>query len=358
MTTRWTVIEGGVVATRWTAYAPSSHRPPVLRDGLVECVGHGPGTAVDPTTAGPTGSTPRGCLVDAGAVKTPSTTLQWVTRGLAVDDGTVRWLTTLYPGVDRPREDIAGRGRRGGLGWLARPGLHDDDGTPLVFPRGWRFLGATSTPRTVSGCGSWPPGLHGLGCVARARLPPDDLVVDLGHDPGPLSLAAVEAHLDRGLAPDPLGLAPCSPFSVSQTCSWPSSALWPARVGVRLTQHLAETRDEDDTCCGSFFGLLSHGSSTCRSWVARRRRWFAHGIPSVNDEIDSSRRAAPAWRTVSVERAARSRHCRTRDSSADGGRRPRVARREARPATRRARWVEGGPDRRCARPGPRAARRR
>ncbi|MDQ6896777.1 MAG: amidohydrolase family protein, partial [Actinomycetota bacterium] len=106
-------------------------------------------------------------------------------------------------------------------------------------------------------------------------LPPDHVVEDLD-----TILAATLDAVDRFHDPSPdamlrVGVAPCSPFSVTDTLLKESAAL--ARdQGVRLHTHLAETLDEDSFCrerfgCGPVDYMESLG------WLGDDV-WFGHGI--------------------------------------------------------------------------------
>ena len=105
----------------------------VVRDGLIEAVGPGPAPPTE-SDAPVERVDATGCLVTPGLVNTHHHLYQWVTRGLAVDDGLFGWLTTLYPvwsGID---EDIAGAAAAAGLGWLARTGCTTTMDHHYVFP--------------------------------------------------------------------------------------------------------------------------------------------------------------------------------------------------------------------------------
>src|SRR5439155_48599 len=93
------------------------------------------------------------------------------------------------------------------------------------------------------------------GSMDRGRsaggLPPDEVVEDVEE-----ILAATAEAIDRYHDPSPgamvrIGVAPCSPFSVSSDLLVESRNL--ARdKGVRLHTHLAETLDEEEFCLARF----------------------------------------------------------------------------------------------------------
>lgn len=117
------------------------------------------------------------------------------------------------------------------------------------------------------------------GSMSRGRsdggLPPDDVV----QSPDAIlkdSVRVVEKYHDAGrFSMCRLGLAPCSPFSVTDDLLLESARL-ARQHGVRLHTHLAETKDEEQFC------LDTHG---CRplaymekvEWLGSDV-WYAHGV--------------------------------------------------------------------------------
>lgn len=79
-----------------------------------------------------------------------------------------------------------------------------------------------------------------------------------------------------------LALAPCSPFSVSETLMVETARL-ARRYGVRLHTHLAETHDETNYCI-DLFGVRPVDYLERVGWLANDV-WLAHGIQFEPDEI-------------------------------------------------------------------------
>jgi cytosine/adenosine deaminase-related metal-dependent hydrolase len=124
------------------------------------------------------------------------------------------------------------------------------------------------------------------GSMSRGRskggLPPDDVVQDeaailkdydrvLGawHDPTPESRCRV-------------GLAPCSPFSVSEDLML-ETARYARRHGLRLHTHLAETLDEEAFCLKEY-GARPLALMERLEWVGPDV-WFAHGVHFNDAEL-------------------------------------------------------------------------
>ncbi|WP_035781653.1 amidohydrolase family protein, partial [Arthrobacter sp. H14] len=79
-----------------------------------------------------------------------------------------------------------------------------------------------------------------------------------------------------------IGLAPCSPFSVTTDIMRDSAAL-AEQYDVRLHTHLAETIDEEDFC-REMFGLRTVDYLESVGWLSSRT-WLGHGIHFNDDEV-------------------------------------------------------------------------
>lgn len=282
MTDGVVIIEGGTVATMDGAgTGPSSHGHEhagghvVVTGGRISAVGPGPAPE-QPADVFVRRVDARGCLVSPGLVNTHHHLYQWVTRGLAVDDGLFDWLTTLYPVWGQIDEDITGAAAAAGLGWLARTGCTTSMDHHYVFPTdGGDLLGAEIEAAGEIGLRFLPTrGSMDLG-RSQGGLPPDHVVEDIDAILA-ATAAAVDAHHDPG--PDSMlriGIAPCSPFSVTADLLRESARLARDR-GVRLHTHLAETQDETDYCAEHFAqSPVDYLGSL--GWLGDDV-WFAHGI--------------------------------------------------------------------------------
>jgi cytosine/adenosine deaminase-related metal-dependent hydrolase len=108
-------------------------------------------------------------------------------------------------------------------------------------------------------------------------LPPDHIVEDAEE-----ILAATEAAIDTHHDPSPgsmvrIGVAPCSPFSVTEELLTGAAAL-ARRKGVRLHTHLAETVDED-AFCRERFGSSPVDYIDSLGWLGPDV-WLAHAVRS------------------------------------------------------------------------------
>ncbi|UGT45833.1 8-oxoguanine deaminase [Nocardia yamanashiensis] len=273
------VIEGCAVATVDPAGTEYRDGHVVVRGNRIAAVG--PGRA--PEAQGGNRIDGSGCLLTPGLVNTHHHLYQWVTRGLAADATLFEWLTTLYPiwaGIDADATRVAATGA---LASLARTGCTTTTDHHYLFPRdAGDLLGATIEAATQVGLRFHPTrGSMDLGQSAGG-LPPDSVVETLDD-----ILAASQDAVSRWHDPSfdsmlRIGLAPCSPFSVSPELLRESATL-ARELGVRLHTHAAETLDEHDYC------LRTHGCTPAAyleklGWVGPDV-WYAHGIHLDDDAI-------------------------------------------------------------------------
>jgi cytosine/adenosine deaminase-related metal-dependent hydrolase len=274
-----TVLDGCAVATVDAANTeyPSGHV--VLTDGRITAVGDGPAPAV----AGATRVDARGRLVTPGLVNTHHHLYQWITRGYAVDDTLFGWLTTLYPIWARLTPDLVHAAAAADLGWLALTGCTTSTDHHYVFPRGaGDLLEAEIRAAATIGLRFHPTrGSMNLGRSAGG-LPPDEVVET--HDE---ILAATAEAIDRWHDPSTdalvrIGVAPCSPFSVTADLMRDCAAL-AREKGVRLHTHLAETDDEEKFCLDTY-GRTPAEYAEDLGWLGPDV-WFAHCVHLSADAI-------------------------------------------------------------------------
>jgi cytosine/adenosine deaminase-related metal-dependent hydrolase len=252
----------------------------LVEDGVIAWVGPGepPG--------GPAGAyviDGRGTVALPGLVNTHHHLYQVLTRVQAQDAGLFDWLVHLYPIWAGLTEDHVRAAARAGLAELALSGCTTAADHHYLFPLdAGDCLGASIEAAAEVGLRFHPTrGSMDLG-ASRGGLPPDEVVesteaaldataaaLDAWHDPGPGAMVRV-------------GVAPCSPFSVSEALLKGAAELARDR-GVRLHTHLAETADETERC------LAERG---CRpvEWLDRLGWlgddvWLAHCVHLDTAEI-------------------------------------------------------------------------
>lgn len=249
----------------------------LLRGGVVAAVGAGLSTTGRVVEA-------RGCVVTPGLVNTHHHLYQTLTRAVpgGQDALLFGWLKTLYPIWAKfgPEEMFASA--QVGLAELALSGCTMTSDHLYLFPNGSR-LDDTIAAAAEVGLRFHPTrGAMSIG-ESMGGLPPDSLVE---HEAAILSdmIRVVDAHHDaREGAMVRVGLAPCSPFSVSRELMR-DAALLARDKRVMLHTHLAEN-DEDIAYSLAKFGCRPGQYAEDLGWTGDDV-WHAHCVKLDGSEID------------------------------------------------------------------------
>ncbi len=225
-----------------------------------------------------------GCVVTPGLVNTHHHLFQTLTRAVpaAQDALLFGWLKELYPIWARFGPDEMRLSARLGLAELALSGCTTSSDHLYLFPNGARL---DDTIEAASDIGLRFHATRGAMSIGESDggLPPDALVereadiledclrvIDTFHDPDPGAMVRV-------------GVAPCSPFSVSRELMRDAANL--ARdKGVGLHTHLAEN-DEDVAYSLEKFGCRPGDYAEDLGWTGPDV-WHAHCVKLDAAEID------------------------------------------------------------------------
>jgi cytosine/adenosine deaminase-related metal-dependent hydrolase len=274
------VLDGCTVVTMDAERTEYAEGHVVVAGARIESVGAG---RAPRDVDGATHVDASGCLATPGLVNTHHHLYQWATRGLAVDSTLFGWLTTLYPVWACIDEETVGAAATAGLAWLARTGCTTTMDHHYVFPAdvGDLLAAEVEAAREV-GLRFLPTrGSMDLG-RSQGGLPPDHVVEDID-----VILTATAAAIERfhDASPDSMlrvGVAPCSPFSVTGDLLKQAAGL--ARdKGVRLHTHLAETTDEHEFC-RERFGCSPVEYVESLGWLGDDV-WLAHGVHLDDDAL-------------------------------------------------------------------------
>lgn len=250
----------------------------LIRGGVIAEVGAGlqaPGATVVEA---------RGCVVTPGLVNTHHHLYQTLTRAVpgGQDALLFGWLRTLYPIWARFGPEEIFVSAQVGLCELALSGCSTSSDHLYLYPGGAR-LDDTIAAAAEVGLRFHPTrGAMSIG-ESAGGLPPDSLVereaailedcirvVDAHHDPAEGSMCRV-------------GIAPCSPFSVSRDLMREAAVL--ARdKGVMLHTHLAEN-DEDVAYSLATFGCRPGQYAEDLGWTGPDV-WHAHCVKLECSEIE------------------------------------------------------------------------
>ena len=266
------VVENAHVVTMDAAGSEHTRGHLVVEGNRITAVGSG----AAPATDGARRVDGNGCLLTPGLVNTHHHLYQWTTRGHAVDGTLFEWLTTLYPVWGHLDEDIVRTSATGALGRLARTGCTTSTDHHYVFPRdGGDLLGAEIEAARTVGLRFHPTrGSMDLG-ASSGGLPPDHVVEDLDSILAETE-KAIDQHHDASFdSMLRIGVAPCSPFSVTGELLVQAAEL-ARRREVRLHTHLCETLDEEDYC-REHFGSTPVEYMESLGWLGPDV-WFAHAV--------------------------------------------------------------------------------
>lgn len=249
----------------------------LIRDGVIVAVGHGLVTTGAVLEA-------RGCVVTPGLVNTHHHLYQTLTRAVpgGQDALLFGWLKTLYPIWAQFGPEEMHVSALVGLSELALSGCTMSSDHLYLYPNGAR-LDDTIVAAAEVGLRFHPTrGAMSIG-ESAGGLPPDSLVereadilddairvIDRFHDPRPGAMLRV-------------GVAPCSPFSVSRELMR-DAALLARDKGVMLHTHLAEN-DEDIAYSEARFGMRPGQYAEELGWTGPDV-WHAHAVKLDGAEID------------------------------------------------------------------------
>ena len=249
----------------------------LLRGGEIVALGQGLVSTGEVVSAA-------GCVVTPGLINTHHHLYQTLTRAVpgGQDALLFGWLKTLYPIWARMGPEEIFTSAQIGLAELALSGCTLSSDHLYLYPNGARLDDSIAAAAELGLRFHPTRGAMSIG-ESAGGLPPDALVereaailtdcirvIDAHHDPRPGSMLRV-------------GVAPCSPFSVSRELMRDAAAL--ARdKGVMLHTHLAEN-DEDIAYSLHQFGCRPGQYAEDLGWTGADV-WHAHCVKLSGSEID------------------------------------------------------------------------
>ena len=248
----------------------------LLRDGVISAIGPDLGTTGHTLSA-------KGCVITPGLVNTHHHLYQTLTRAVpgGQDALLFGWLQTLYPIWSRFTPEAFFISAQVGLAELALSGCTLTSDHLYLYPNGARLEDTIHAAAEIGLRFHPTRGAMSIG-ESDGGLPPDRLVereadilndcirvVDAFHDPSDGAMVRV-------------GIAPCSPFSVSRELMR-DAALLARDKGVMLHTHLAEN-DEDISYSLATFGMRPGQYAEELGWTGPDV-WHAHCVKLDSTEI-------------------------------------------------------------------------
>ncbi len=227
-----------------------------------------------------------GCVVMPGLVNCHHHLYQTLTRTLGTAAGLslFDWLKTLYPIWGQMDAESVYVSAKLGLVELILSGATTVADHLYLFPNGSRLDDEIAAAAELGVRFHPTRGSMSLG-ESKGGLPPDSVcdseeyilkdsqrVIEAFHDTEKFSMCRV-------------GLAPCSPFSVTADLMRQSAEMARSYQKVNLHTHLAETIDENRFCL-DMFGMRPLEYMDSLGWLGDDV-WFAHMVHPDDDEIDT-----------------------------------------------------------------------
>lgn len=225
-----------------------------------------------------------GCVVIPGLVNCHHHLYQTLTRTIGTGSGKILfdWLKFLYPIWAEMTPEAVYVSARVGLSELVLTGCTTVADHLYLYPNGSRIDDEIRAGQEIGVRFHPTRGSMSLG-QSQGGLPPDRVVdtepdiikdcvraIETFHDPGPLSMLRI-------------GVAPCSPFSVTADLMRESVELARHYPLVNLHTHLAETKDEERFCL-EMFGKRPVEYAEWLNWYGQDV-WFAHMVHPNEAEV-------------------------------------------------------------------------
>ncbi|WP_294611118.1 amidohydrolase family protein, partial [uncultured Roseovarius sp.] len=249
----------------------------LIRNGIIAAVGHALQSDGELVLAA-------GCVVTPGLVNTHHHLYQSLTRAVpgAQDALLFGWLKTLYPIWGRFGPEEMRVSALIGLAELALSGCTLSSDHLYIFPNGTRLEDTIHAAAEIGLRFHPTRGAMSIG-ESAGGLPPDALVEDEEHILNDCIRVIDSFHDASDGSMCRVGIAPCSPFSVSRDLMR-NAALLARDKGVMLHTHLAEN-DEDIAYSEASFGCRPGQYAEELGWTGADV-WHAHCVKLDAQEID------------------------------------------------------------------------
>jgi 8-oxoguanine deaminase len=259
----------------------------VVRDKVIEAIG---GSAEMLSVLSEKGLVPdrhidaSGCILMPGLVNCHHHLYQTLTRSIGTAEGKslFDWLQTLYPIWGQMDATAVYISAKLGLAELMLAGATTVADHLYLFPNGARLDDEIRAARELGVRFHPTRGSMSLG-QSQGGLPPDDICEDETDILVDCERVIAEFHDPERYSMLRIGLAPCSPFSVTAELMRDTAALARRHPGINLHTHLAETIDEN-RFCEAHFGMRPLQYMQSLGWTGEDV-WFAHMVHPDSKEI-------------------------------------------------------------------------
>ncbi len=256
-----------------------------VEDNVIQRVGTTAELTADPTLHPDRTIDARGTVVIPGLINTHHHLYQTLTRTIGTGEGKILfdWLKFLYPIWAEMDSEAVYISAKIGLAELILSGATTVADHLYLYPNDSKIDDEIRAAQEIGVRFHPTRGSMSLG-ESQGGLPPDR-VTDSEDFILKDSLRAIETfHDPNRYSMLRIGLAPCSPFSVTTDLMRESAKLAREYPLVNLHTHLAETKDEDRFCM-EMFGMRPVEYAESVEWMGEDV-WFAHMVHPNQDEIE------------------------------------------------------------------------
>lgn len=250
----------------------------LVRGNVIDSVGTGTAPAADQEINA------RGHIVMPGLVNTHHHFFQTLLRGVPSmqNHELFPWLEDLYLLMAGMTDEMVDVSTRVAVAELMLSGCTTAQDHSYLHVNDMKFETEIEAARDLGVRFHLSRGSFDVG-QSQGYLPPDEVVED--HDE---ILADCETLIQGYHEKERFGmvrieLAPCSPFSVTESLM-ERSAEMAEKYGVGLTTHLCETHDEEQFCLDKF-GKTPVQFASDLGWMGDRT-WYAHFVHASDENID------------------------------------------------------------------------
>jgi len=226
----------------------------------------------------------QGTVVLPGLINCHHHLYQTLTRTLGTAAGLslFDWLKTLYPIWGQMDAESVYTSAKLGLAELILSGATTVADHLYLFPNGSKLDDEIAAAEELGVRFHPTRGSMSLG-QSQGGLPPDNICDSEDHILKDSQRVIDKFHNNEELSMCRIGLAPCSPFSVTADLMRQSAELARSYQAVNLHTHLAETIDENRFCLEKF-GLRPLEYMETLGWLGDDV-WFAHMVHPDESEI-------------------------------------------------------------------------
>lgn len=224
-----------------------------------------------------------GSIVVPGLINTHHHQCQSLTRCIAKDHPLFDWLSSLYPSWATMTSDDVHVSALISMAELILSGCTTTSDHLYIYPNDVTLDDTIRAAREIGMRFHPTRGIMTLG-KSKGGLPPDNCVEELENALADAERLVNEFHDPSKYSMLRMGIAPCSPFTVSKDCMIEAAKLARKFDGVRLHTHLAENEQDIEYSLKTY--NCRPGEYIKEVGWSERDCWFAHCVKLSEEEME------------------------------------------------------------------------